>query len=413
MSHLVTVIRENVEALASSPEVEFGHGEESYENLQGDHEDLQDADTAWLHPYLVIPSFSSNGNLLHDYRLLMHFGRQSDLSDDTAILETYIAAMEDLVNEFLIRLENDPRVAGRQPNTTGIDNIRAAPIYFTQDLNLTGYALEFDLQLDDEQFDYCALEPIPKSKCDVPLLDCTELEDLTEGQHACIIPNIDNDVLNDNLTEDQINAILNANNPQVYPYTIPTGQSVIGRTGDDAWIEANVIEPLRRKGRINNLVDFWNLQENNAFGNKQRFTDKLGGDDFTGNDNYMIDHFTGLGWDTRNPNSVRVNLSWNDAIDAALADTHAGFTDWFMPSKPQLDSIMNWRTIYVFSWPSAAIIGYNRALTYNSNSVYWSGTRDNSTTSQIVTGRRGGRWLERSKTTNALWHICRVHYANP
>jgi len=121
--------------------------------------------------------------------------------------------------------------------------------------------------------------------------------------------------LNDGLTQSQRQVIQRIE-------TIKTGQTTSFATGDDG---------DREDGRA---VDFFTLNCNNSFGNTNRFTDKDGLQVY--GDNYMIDHLTGLGWFLISFG----NFIWEDAIDFALANTSAGFSDWFLPNRKQHDSLV-------------------------------------------------------------------------
>lgn len=234
MSHVVKVIRETVDALAASPAVSFGHGEESYQNLQGDPGDpLVGADVAWLHPFLVIDAFAKNALLYQTYRITMHFGTQSNLNNSPAQLEQFLVDMFNTTSEFLIRLDKDTRVQPRLvTDNSGVLNIRRAPLYHTQDINVTGYAIEFDLTLDIEAFDYCVIAP---ATIDVTTLTCLQLADLTDGQHACIIEFIADATLVANVTASQQAALIAAfcvlanvrNSDSTYTDTVAGGDTLV------------------------------------------------------------------------------------------------------------------------------------------------------------------------------------------
>lgn len=202
---------------------------------------------------------------------------------------------------------------------------------------------------------------------------------------------------------------------KTYNWPMYSGDGVSSRTGDDADIESTVFASARVAGRRpvldtenKGLIDGWFfLKEDNVLGNKQRFTDTVGGTAYAANGDYFIDHYTGLGWETLNPNT-RASGDWNPAIDAALAATVAGFTDLFLPSLNQLLSINSYATLRVFSW--TASVGYALPLSYLDNDAYWTSTMNNNVASQIQSNRRGGDVITRSKTTNAFHHLCRKHF---
>jgi hypothetical protein len=119
--------------------------------------------------------------------------------------------------------------------------------------------------------------------------------------------------------------------PPVGATLMKTGQTTSYRTGDDGDIEA---------GRA---IDFFTLSVNNPFGNNKRFTDELGG--FTFTNNIVID------WSTYDGTQVlgyyRVippaDVTWNVAIDSALALSVASFTSgWRLPNKREMENIYNY-----------------------------------------------------------------------
>jgi hypothetical protein len=108
-----------------------------------------------------------------------------------------------------------------------------------------------------------------------------------------------------------------------------TGQTTSYRTGDDGDLEA---------GRN---VDFTTLAENNPFGNTNRFTDELGTQTYTNNiviDWSTYDGSTVLGW----RRTVSATLTWNNAIDNALAVSISPYTTgWRLPNYIEIISISN------------------------------------------------------------------------
>jgi len=112
---------------------------------------------------------------------------------------------------------------------------------------------------------------------------------------------------------------------------LKTGQTTSYRTGDDGFYEA---------GRA---TSFTVLAANNPFGTTARFTDELGGSTYTNDiviDWSTYDGSTVLGY-RRTFNGVY--LSWNDAIDGALAVSIGTFiTGWRLPNFNEMNSIGNW-----------------------------------------------------------------------
>jgi hypothetical protein len=111
---------------------------------------------------------------------------------------------------------------------------------------------------------------------------------------------------------------------------LKTGQTTSYRTGDDGDIEA---------GRA---ASFTTLAENNPFGNTNRFTDELGGTTYTNNiviDWSTYDGSTVLGYRRTSSGSA---VSWNNAIDGALAVSIGSFTTgWRLANVNEMQNIMN------------------------------------------------------------------------
>ena len=110
-----------------------------------------------------------------------------------------------------------------------------------------------------------------------------------------------------------------------------TGQTVSYRTGDDGDLEA---------GRD---VSFLVLPSNNPFGNTNRFTDSLGGQSYA--NNIVID------WSTYDGTEVLgyyrtispVDITWNVAIDSALALSVGSYTSgWRLPNKREIENVFNY-----------------------------------------------------------------------
>lgn len=139
---------------------------------------------------------------------------------------------------------------------------------------------------------------------------------------------------------------------------LKTGQTVSYRTGDDGDLEA---------GRS---TSFTVLAENNPFGNTNRFTDELGGQTYT--NNIVID------WSTYDGSSVLgyrrttngVDVTWDNAIDGALAVSIGSFTSgWRLPNMKELQNIQN------VGLASSDVFNYSPFnLSTNTNSLWCSST---------------------------------------
>ena len=165
-----------------------------------------------------------------------------------------------------------------------------------------------------------------------------------------------------------------------------TGQTTSYRTGDDGDIEA---------GRA---TSFTVLASNNPFGNTNRFTDELGGQTYT--KNIVID------WSTYNGSNVlgyyrvvsATNITWNAAIDAALALSVVGFTTgWRLPNKREMENIFNYSLSFGISYSP-----FNFP-----NSQIWTSTTYNAATTLAYI--HVGSWINLGGKTGAdgRWIACR------
>lgn len=195
--------------------------------------------------------------------------------------------------------------------------------------------------------------------------------------------------------------------PIAYNWPQPTGQTTSYRTGDDAWYWTNVWQPLFASaivGKRPQLANFTTLISNNSFGNKNRFTDSVGGQTYS--DNYVIDHYTGLGW-------YRVLIAaatWNNAIDGSLSSTQNGFSDWFIANINQIMTLQN----LSISSQSMNYAPFNYAT---DNELTWL-----STTSPKTTTIAMGLYVSlnsanitininrQPKTNTAKYFLCRKHF---
>lgn len=130
-----------------------------------------------------------------------------------------------------------------------------------------------------------------------------------------------------------------------YNYTQPTGQITIFTTNDDADVEATVFAPPIREANSlkaqNSLANFFTLNNNNSYGNLNRFTDTAGGQNYdgTGGDiaDVVVDNYTGLAI-FRLPQST---TDWLTAIANSRVFSIGGLANWFIPNKFIMNSIKN------------------------------------------------------------------------
>ena len=189
-----------------------------------------------------------------------------------------------------------------------------------------------------------------------------------------------------------------------YDRPILTGQTTSYRTGDDAWNLANgvydytpPVYPVSFAALdFNAISPFTTLISNNAFGNKNRFTD-INGLQVYG-DNYVIDHLTGLGIYRVVTNNTEI---WGLMIDRAVASTQNSFTDWRMVNRNELASIQQLT-------PLLNTLNYSPL---NIDNNIFSSTTYTVTTSAFRMVNSGGELRQQSKAnTSQYLLLVRNHY---
>lgn len=185
-------------------------------------------------------------------------------------------------------------------------------------------------------------------------------------------------------------------------YLFPEPNQVTSfRTGDESNIESTIFSSARAANDLkmkNSLASFFVLNNTNSFGTLVRHTDELGTEVFT--NNLLIDNLTGLMFYT----VLQSTDIWNDAIDAALASTQSGFSDWFMASFSQMHSI--------YSLGSGTDIGYNFApfSIATSTLLHTSTTDSNPTTNAISTRGSWNAFLVGAKSISRQYLLCRKQF---
>lgn len=174
------------------------------------------------------------------------------------------------------------------------------------------------------------------------------------------------------------------------------------RDGDEEYIERTIITPLRVANTLKvfneiDPTDWLKLLNTNSFGNLDHFTDINGlqvyGDDL------VMDHYTKLMW-------YRVSITsavWNSGIDNALASVQGGYSNWFIPSIKQLESIVIYEG-------ASKLLDYAPFLI---NDVIPTSTTDRNTTSNYLYLRNvsslvAGIFDSEAKTTSRKQIMCRV-----
>lgn len=157
-----------------------------------------------------------------------------------------------------------------------------------------------------------------------------------------------------------------------------TGQTTSYRTGDDADNLSNGVYDYTPPAYPTSYakLDYstpstaWKtLVSNNAFGNKDRFTDDTGGQTYT--NPYVIDHLTGLGIYTPMQGA---NQNWNTNIDEAQASTLLGYSDWRMANLNEALATTNFSEAAMstapFSFASSPSVVQTSTTQHNNTSNY-------------------------------------------
>lgn len=158
------------------------------------------------------------------------------------------------------------------------------------------------------------------------------------------------------------------------------------------------------------------LKHNNAFGNKLRFTNSIGGGatdncgrftaaSFTGAlDGYVIDHLTGIGYDVRATSYVG---TWDACIDAIAASTIHSFTDWMPLSNIHLINVLNMRYD-----ATSNTVGQSNIFSYTAWTLAWASGEyvKNLTTNSWRFRVTSAAFESVARTTSLAMFACRNHY---
>lgn len=185
-------------------------------------------------------------------------------------------------------------------------------------------------------------------------------------------------------------------------YHYPIASQTTGfKTGDEPDIETTIFAPVRVANSLkvhNSLIDYFTLGNTNSFLNTDRFTD-IDGLQIYGDD-YIIDNYTGVGIFR----IAQAAATFDDAIDAALASTQNGFSDWFLASVSQMFELVNNETNPSFFWSPLNIGGTN----------LFTSTTDSITTTRNLMFRPGnhasGLIDDNNKTTAQKYLLMRKHF---
>lgn len=169
---------------------------------------------------------------------------------------------------------------------------------------------------------------------------------------------------------------------------------------------------------------FFNLVNNNAFGNKYRFTDSEGTpapdgmanfstinwaiDRPTAIAHYVIDHLTGLGWVLA---KIGFQENWVDALATAHNFNHGGYNDYRLPAPSEIIDVLNLESGN--TWYGAGNIFYrSSAFVLGTETRSWLNETNSLNSSQARNINDSGEIRIQSKTSNANHSTIavRTHY---
>lgn len=149
---------------------------------------------------------------------------------------------------------------------------------------------------------------------------------------------------------------------------------------------------------------FGKLVSNNAFGNKDRYTDTTGSQTYA--NGFLIDHFTGIMW--------RLNIYGTDNwVTSVQTNTHGalidGYNDWRVANIEELQTIINRTTDNAKPFRDEPWATQLPLL--DSVSLWTSSTRQQTTTNAYyIDCNNQGRILWGAKTLSLNYLICRNFY---
>ena len=184
-----------------------------------------------------------------------------------------------------------------------------------------------------------------------------------------------------------------------------TGQWTSYRTGDEGY-HAQLGTYQRSFTGVKTELDysssafFVTMMNNNAFGNKSRFTNDLGGSVTDGSDSstalYVVDHDTGLGWDI----GIQLTGNWNASIDYANSRIVGAYNDFRLPTLNEVDSITD------VSRP----VNVHDYAPFNFTQAFLTGTTFAASTGRIYVVANNGDFALLNKTTSYRSITVRNHY---
>jgi hypothetical protein len=232
---------------------------------------------------------------------------------------------------------------------------------------------------------------------DQTITEDTELSDIVVGDSLTSPSNI-------NVAVDTWDKLVDVAGGIGYNYGHDSGVTTIYETGDDASAETDIFRPARIANKLlpkNSLASFFVLNNNNSFGNTDRFTDDAGGQSYA--NSVVVDNYTGLSWFY-----LATQVVWATAIADALASTQGGYSDWVLASKSQIETLVNIAALYspeALSYsPLSIVIGTG------ANGIWTSTTLAALTTSAFEFVRTGDyNFVAKTPATRRQLY-CRKHF---
>lgn len=185
-----------------------------------------------------------------------------------------------------------------------------------------------------------------------------------------------------------------------------SGQTVSYTTGDDGWHFQNGTFDLNlppypvayAELDLSAADPFATLVPDNAFGNKNRFTDDAGGQTYA--NDCVIDHYTGWMFYRVIPSLA----TWLNAINTANASNAGGYSGWMVANRKQATSI--------YKWAAGEANAMNYSPFFTNTGVWWTSTtyQGDSTRAILANHVGGGSISLRDKALTGYYFICRKHY---
>lgn len=270
-------------------------------------------------------------------RLLFFFIDEADKTDGTTDIAYAgnIPAMRSLADKFIFDIQDQPRVNKLTDDITIIPHVK-----FGEFTNLKGH-LNSLINASTDAIELQITLPLSDDCIGIDPFTCKTLcEQVAGNTSQSTVDCIDNAG-----KTAEVQALICVPCPPVggiaYRRPFLTGADVSYATGDDKDNFDNGVydytppsNPIHCATLDFNAVDpFLTLLADNFFGNRNRFTDTVGGQEYGSGGNgslldYSVCNLTGLAFIT----NIQVRANWAVSLSNANAATNVGFSDWRMPN---------------------------------------------------------------------------------